>query len=78
MTENKNSLGDDLLIGADAIAWELGFSRRRVYHLAEQGDLPIHRVKGLGLTARKSALREYFEALDCDNAVQGELPFGQD
>ena len=64
MTENKNSLGDDLLIGADAIAWELGFSRRRVYHLAEQGDLPIHRVKGLGICARKSALVDFFNVLD--------------
>ncbi len=77
MSEIPSNLGDDLLVGADAIAWELGFSRRRVYHLADQGDLPIHRVKGLGICARKSALREYFEALDCDNAVQGELPFGQ-
>ena len=59
------SLGDDLLVGAEAIAQELGFSRRRVYHLADQDNgFPIHRVKGLGLTARKSALRAWFAGLD--------------
>ena len=64
MNDLSNSLADDLLIGADAIARELGFTSRRVYHLAENGDLPIHRVKGLGLTARRSALRAWFAALD--------------
>jgi hypothetical protein len=64
-------LGDDLLIGADAIARELGWKtadgkwhRRRVYHVAEHGKLPIHKVDGLGLCARKSALRSFFMGLD--------------
>ncbi len=82
MSKNHAKLGDDLLVGAEAIAAELNWrkpdgtiNRRRVYHLAEQGTLPIHNVKGLGLTARKSALQAYFEKLDRDQYVQGELPF---
>ena len=69
--ESVGSLGDDLLIGAEAIARELNWkaadgrwNRRRVYHLADQGQVPIHRVKGLGICAQRSALREFFMALD--------------
>lgn len=76
MTTRKDNaqdarLGDDLLIGAEAIAEELDWktadgrwNRRRVYHLAEHGEAPIHRVKGIGICARRSALRAYFEKLD--------------
>ena len=66
-----DKLGDDLLVGALAIAKELNWktqdgtwNRRRVYHLADQGEVPIHRVKGLGMCARRSALRQFFMALD--------------
>lgn len=65
------NLGDDLLVGAEAIARELkwttprgGWNTRRVYYLAEQGNVPIHNVRGLGLCARKSSLAKYFEKLD--------------
>lgn len=82
MDEKPASLGDDLLIGAEAIARELKWktadgrwNRRRVYHLAEKSALPIHSVPGLGLCARKSSLKAYFEALDRNALVQGELPF---
>lgn len=71
MDEARDSIGDDLLIGAEAIAKELNWkspngrwNRRRVYYLAEQGHFPIHHVKGLGICARKSALREFFKVLD--------------
>jgi hypothetical protein len=64
-------LGDDLLVGAEAIARELSWktadgrwNRRRVYYLAEQGNVPIHRVKGIGVCARRSALKAFFDALD--------------
>lgn len=70
-SSDENNLGDDLLVGAEAIAKELNWktregrwNRRRVYHLAEQGVVPIHRVKGLGICARRSALRAFFMALD--------------
>lgn len=67
----EHALGDDLLIGAEAIAKELNWqtsegrwNRRRVYHLADKGRLPIHRVDGLGICARRSALKTFFEQLD--------------
>jgi hypothetical protein len=69
--QSEEDLANDLLIGAEAIARELNWktpqgrwNRRRVYHLAEQGQLPIHHLKGLGLCARRSALRAFFEQLD--------------
>ncbi len=70
-TNDQLNIGDDLLVGAEAIARELKWktprgkwNTRRVYHIAETGELPIHRVKGLGLCARRSALRAFFEKLD--------------
>lgn len=73
MNDNKNelSLGDDLITGAEQIARALHWktkdgrwNRRRVYHLVSKGDVPIYRVRGLGICARKSALRRYFNILD--------------
>lgn len=68
---DASPLGNDLLVGAEAIALELNWRRkdgaphkRRVYHLAEKGGFPIHNVPGLGLCARKSALRLFFERLN--------------
>lgn len=69
--QNDIPLGDDLITGAEQIARELHWkmkdgrwNRRRVYHLASKGEVPIYRVKGLGICARKSALRRYFNLLD--------------
>jgi len=69
-------LGDDLITGAEQIAREMQWkmkdgrwNRRRVYHLAAQGEAPIYRVKGLGICARRSALRKFFAALD-ERAMQ--------
>lgn len=64
MIVTSATLADDLLEGADAIAAFLGWKPRRVYHVAEKGCLPIHKVVGLGLVARKSTLRAAFEQLD--------------
>ena len=68
---HDETLADDLLVGAEAIARELDWkardgkwNRRRVYHLVEQGQIPIHHVKGLGICARRSALKAFFNALD--------------
>ena len=68
-TESK-SLDTDLLVGADEIACFFGWFKngkanaRRVYHLADKGTLPIHKVEGLGLVARRSALLNHFANLD--------------
>jgi hypothetical protein len=58
-----SDLGDDLLVGAEAIAaFVYGDPRkkRRVFHFAANGELPIFRVGDL-LHARKSVLREFIE-----------------
>lgn len=54
------TLAADLLRGAAAIAAYTGLTERSVYHAAERGSLPIRRVAGLGLVARKSALDAFF------------------
>lgn len=68
-TENRPKAGrdedvelkDDLLRGAQSIAEVLGCTPRTVYHLAEHGGVPIWREPGLGLVARRSAIKRYFE-----------------
>lgn len=69
-----DELGKDLLIGAKAIGAELGWSERKVYHMSEEPSFPIHTVKGIGVCARKSTLREFFDQLDaqCLNPVEGQ------
>jgi hypothetical protein len=58
------SLSDDILRGADAIA-EFFFGsrreRRKIYHLAESGQLPVFRM-GAVLCARRSRLLAWIEA----------------
>ncbi|MCG5241354.1 hypothetical protein ACIU1J_27440 [Azospirillum doebereinerae] len=48
-----DSLADDMLIGAAAIAAFTGLPARKVYHLAEQEAIPVFRM-GATLCARKS------------------------
>jgi hypothetical protein len=80
-TPAEGNLSDDLLVGAEAIAKALNWkttngrwNRRRVYHLAGKGELPFHKVPGLGVVCRKTALASYFNALDakCLGSVQGD------
>lgn len=55
-------VANDLLEGAEAIAAELGWSRRRVYYAVEQGSgWPIWREGGV-ITSTRSALRSYLFA----------------
>ena len=61
MTNNLNEqarerLADDLLIGADAIAEELGVDRAQVYYFVRKKKLPIGRL-GRSLIASRSKLR---------------------
>ena len=68
---SNGELAQDLLLGAVAIARELNWRGptgewdvRRVYNIKSRGTLPIHRVRGLGICARRSSLRKFFSALD--------------
>lgn len=60
MMSGQPDLSSDLLRGAAAIAAYTGLPARSIYHAAERGSLPIRRVAGLGLVARKSALDAFF------------------
>jgi len=58
MSTTPDSLADDLLRGADAIAaFMFGDSgnRKKIYYLAERKEIPVFRL-GCELCARKSTL----------------------
>jgi hypothetical protein len=63
MTEHATTLADDLLVGADAIAGFTGWSRRRVFYLIEQGQLPHFKVGGR-LHAKKSSILAWIAELE--------------
>lgn len=54
------TLANDLLRGAAEIAAFTGLPERSIYHAVAKGSLPIKRVDGLGLMARKSELAAFF------------------
>ncbi len=60
--DKEERLADDLLIGAPAIAAELGRSESQVYYLAKTKRLPIGRL-GKNLVALRSKLRGAAKAL---------------
>lgn len=60
-------LGDDLRIGAKAIALETGLTVRQVFHAAEKRQLPIFKL-GNKLAARASSLRQRIAQLESEAA----------
>jgi hypothetical protein len=64
--ENKD-WPDDLLEGVEAIAAFTGWSKRRVYHLAEKGKLPLFKVGDRTWYGRKSTLRRHIESLEANH-----------
>ena len=52
-----SNLGDDLLLGAPAVAAYLKVNERRVYHWAAQGYIPTFKIGNL-IAARRSELDE--------------------
>ena len=55
------TLKDDVITGAQAIAGETGLKVRTVYALAERGELPVFKLGGM-LCARRSELMERLSA----------------
>jgi len=55
-------IAEDLLVGADAIAHEIGVPRRRVYNLVEKGLLPCTH-EGATIVASRSRLRQHYARL---------------
>lgn len=60
------NLASDLLPGAEAAATYLGVSRRIVYHLTEQGHLPVVKL-GRRLYYSKRALNAAFGSAAASN-----------
>jgi hypothetical protein len=60
--QQAERLADDLLIGAPAIAAELGCSKRQVYYFVEMKKLPIGKF-GKNLIASRAKLRRAADAL---------------
>lgn len=58
-------LSQDLIAGASAAAMYAGLTPRAIYHLVEQGHLPVIR-KGKRLYFRKSELEAAFRS-EADN-----------
>jgi hypothetical protein len=54
------TLAADLLLGAQAIADELGISIRKTFHLLESGQLPARKTGRLW-TSTRSRLRKFFD-----------------
>ena len=59
---DKDRIRDDLLIGADAIAAELGVTVQVVYYFARKKKLPIGKL-GKNLIASRTKLRRALAAL---------------
>ena len=55
-------LSEDLIVGADAAAAEIGITARQVYALVEAGHLPVTRM-GRRLYFRKSELDAAFRSI---------------
>ena len=58
-TKKQDTIADDLLHGATAIAKFLGLDERKVYYYAEKGQLPVTRMGAL-IVGSKSVLRKHF------------------
>ena len=61
-TPEQQKLADDLLLGARAIADELGVDEHAVYYLAKMKRLPIGKL-GKNLIASRTTLRRFALAL---------------
>ena len=58
-----DNIGDDLLVGAEAIGAFWGCGKRRAFYLCERGNLPAFKV-GRIWHARKSTLVEHVRRLE--------------
>ncbi|MBR9970836.1 hypothetical protein [Magnetospirillum sulfuroxidans] len=66
-----DSIAEDLLQGAKAIAEFTGFKRRQIYNLADNHHPAIKKEPGLGLVASKSALLRHY-AIAPDKLEDGQ------
>jgi hypothetical protein len=57
--QDTERLGNDLLVGADAISQEIGLSPQQIYYQWRNGNLPLKKLGAL-LVGSKRVLREHF------------------
>ncbi len=69
MTSQNQSLADDVLRGAEAIAQFTGDDPRRIYYLGTTGALPIFKI-GDSLCMRKSRYLQMVEELENASLAQ--------
>jgi hypothetical protein len=60
----NQDLGDDLLVGANAIGAYLKRPPREIYHLFEIGQLPLFKWGPKKIAGRKSTLVKHIAALE--------------
>jgi hypothetical protein len=63
---------DDLLDGVAAIAEFTGMPVRRIYYLAEAGQLPLFKIGERRWQGRKSTLRQHLDQLEESQRVLSE------
>ena len=73
----KPSAKADLLVGVQAIADFLGYTKAGIQHLIDRGAIPIFRI-GARVHARPSTLNEWLAELDtkarAEAAVKADRP----
>ncbi|WP_395020210.1 hypothetical protein [Dongia sp.] len=68
---DRPALKDDILYGAEEIRAYLRLrDARQVFRLRQKGHAPIFNTPGVGLTARKSGLDEYFAKLEAEDLAR--------
>ena len=60
----NDDLAADLLDGVAAIAAFTGWPERRIYYLAERGQLPLFKMGDRKWCGRKSTLKRHIESLE--------------
>lgn len=67
-------LKDDLIYGVEALRAELHLrNTKQVYHLRERSNVPIFMMEGVGLCARRSALRLWVRRKE-EEALKRHVP----
>lgn len=71
---DADDLAADMLHGIDEIAKALGLdrlgperARRAIYEMRRRGRVPIFHLDGVGLAARRSALRAYIQRQEAES-----------
>lgn len=59
----ETTLADDLMVGAKAISEWLGIAQRKIFYMAETGQLPLFKIGGKW-AGRKSTIQKRIAELE--------------